>query len=159
MKKIIRLTERDLTNLVKRVIREFDYEEHRHPNIDIIERVVVTFNPGSQEVIEVAGILGESKDQEMLYFKPLSEPLIFESSDWQELLKDEEITYNQSHPHTQTAVKTLVDNIGNWMGVSFEGERFNSDIDFGKIINQDGHGLNFIGTWNCIFKTIKFDKI
>jgi hypothetical protein len=145
-----------------KIFEEFNYDEHKHDEIDIIERVVVTFNnPGSQEVIEVEGILGEDKNQEHLWFKPLSEPLIFESSDWQKLQKDKEITYNQSHPHTQTAVKTLVDNIGNgnWMGISYQGERFNSDIDFGKIINQDGKGLYFIGTRKCIFTRIKFDKI
>jgi len=159
MKKIVRLTELDLTRIVKQVIREFDYEEHRHPNINIIDRVVVTFNPGSKEVIEVEGILGESKDQEMLYFKPLSKPLVFESSNWYKLQKDEEITYNQSEPNTQRAVETLVNNIGNFMGISSEGVRFYADIDFGKVINRHGYGMNFIGNWNCMFNTIKFDKI
>jgi hypothetical protein len=159
MKKIIRLTESDLTRIVKQVIREFDYEEHRHPEIDIIERVVVTFNPGSREVVEVEGILGESKNQEMLYFKPLIEPKIFESSDPLNLETDNEISLDESHTHTQRAVETLVNNIGNWMGVSFQGERFNLDIDFGKVLNRDGFGMNFIGNWNCIFKSIKFDKI
>jgi len=159
MKKVIRLTERDLTRIVKRVINEMDYEQHKKGVYRIIERVKITFNPGSDDVIEIEGLLGETDNQEMLWFKPTSEPLIYESSNSRELITDKEISFNQSDSVTKSAARLLINNVGNWMGISSEGVRFYEEINFGENINMSGMGVNFIGNWNCLFTNIKFDKI
>jgi hypothetical protein len=57
MKKIIRLTERDLTRIVKQVIREFDYEPHKNKDLEIIDRFIISINPGSDDVIEIIRLL------------------------------------------------------------------------------------------------------
>jgi hypothetical protein len=159
MKKVIRLTERDLTRLVKRVINEMDYEQHKKGGYRIIERVIITFNPGTDDVIKVEGLLGETDNQEMLWFKPTSEPLIYESSNSRELITDKEISFNQSDSGTKSAATLLINNVGNWMGISSEGVRFYEEINFGENINMAGMGVNFIGNRNCLFMNIKFDKI
>jgi hypothetical protein len=157
MRKIVRLTESDLTRIVKRVINEMDYEQHKKGGYRIIERVIITFNPGTDDVIKVEGLLGETDDQEMLFFKPTSEPLIYESSNSQELITGKEISFNQSD--SKSAARLLINNVGNWMGISSEGVRFYEEINFGENINMAGMGVNFIGNMNCLFMNIKFDKI
>ena len=157
MRKIVRLTESDLTRIVKRVINEMDYEQHKKGVYRIIERVKITFNPGSNDVIVIEGLLGETDSQEMLFFKPTSEPLIYESSNSRELITDKEISFNQSD--SKSAARLLINNVGNWMGISSEGVRFYEEINFGENINMAGMGVNFIGNMNCLFMNIKFDTI
>jgi hypothetical protein len=144
---------------VKPLIKEFDYEKHKHPDINILQRVKITLNPGSNDVIQVEGLLGESKNQDMLYFRPLEKPVVFKSSNSTELKTDKEIPVFQSDEHTQTAVNLLRNNIDNWLELSSEGVRFYNEIKFGKNIDVYGKGLNFIGNFSCIFMNIKFERI
>jgi hypothetical protein len=144
---------------LKRFNEEFDYDEHKKDGFIINDRVIITINIGTDDVIKVEGLLAETDDQEMLYFKPTSEPLIYKSSNSQKLITDKEISFNQSAPNTQRAAKLLIDNIGNWMGISSEGVRFYKEIKFGQNINTSGGQLHFIGTWDCLFLNIKFDKV
>ena len=144
---------------VKPLIKEFDYEKHKHWDINTLERVMITFNPGSDDVIQVEGLLGESKNQDMLYFKPLVKPVVFKSSNSTELKTDEEIPVSQSDENTQTAVNSLNNNIGSWLKISSEGVRFYNEINFGENIDLHGMGVNFIGDMSCIFMDIRFDQI
>lgn len=159
MKKIIRLTESDLTRIVKRVINEIDYEDHKKDGVEIIDRVKITINPASPDVIEVEGLLGESSDREQILFKPLEEPKIYESSNSQELIKDRKISSGHANPITYKAAKLLSDNIGNWMGIASDGVRLYDEINFGENIDTSEFGLDYIGNWDCIIENIRFDKI
>jgi hypothetical protein len=151
-----RLEESYLTS--KGLLKEFDYEKHKHNQIDIIERVRITINTGTPDVIEVEGVLGESKNKEMLWFKPTGEPKIFKSSNSTQLSKDEEISYQQANQNTRTSYDVL-NNIGKWLGISSEGVRFYNEINFGKNINLNSSGLNYIGNMRCVIMNIQFDKI
>ena len=73
MKKIIRLTERDLTRIVKQVIREFDYEPHKNKDLEIIDRFIISINPGSDDVIEMEGVLARDNRDKHLMFKQLED--------------------------------------------------------------------------------------
>ena len=161
MKKIIRLTESDLTRIVRRVIKEFDYDEHKRKDIEIIDRVKLTINPGSPDVIEVEGLLGESSNQEHIWFKPLEEPKIYESSNSVKLIKDQEISISSGFvsPITRKAAELLSNNIGNWLGISSEGVRLYGEINFGENIDTRRMGLNYIGNLDLIIMNIRFDKI
>jgi len=159
MKKIIRLTERDLTRLVKQVIREFDYEPHKNKDLEIIDRFIISINPGSDDVIEMEGILARDNRDKHLMFKQLEDVKIFSSSDSRELIKDEEISLGRADDSTQNTAQFLNSIVGKWAGISSEGRQFYYEIPVGENINVSGRGANYIGNLNCVFNNIKFETI
>ena len=159
MKKIIRLTESDLTRLVRRVINEFDYEPHKDKNIEIIDRFIITINPGSDDVIEMEGVLARHINSDNLIFKPLSKVRIFSSSDSRELIKDEEISIGQADRNGQNSAEFFNGLIGRWLHIVSEGDQFRYEIPVGENINVSGMGANFIGDLRGLFMNIKFEKI
>ena len=94
-----------------------------------------------------------------LIFKPLTNTKIFKSSDSRKLLKDEEITLNQASRNTDNAVNHLNTNINNWLAIKTDYDNLVHEIRVGKIIDVARYGTSTIGGLNCIFNTIKFDKI
>ena len=58
MKRIVRLTERDLTRLVKRIIKE-----------EAEEKVRITFSVGWGDIVYI-GQLGRKPNRDLYYFKP-----------------------------------------------------------------------------------------
>jgi len=159
MARIIRLTESDLTRLVRRMINEIDYEPHKDKNIEIIDRFAITINPGSDDVIEMEGILARHINSGNLIFKQLEEVKIFSSSNSRELIKDEEISISQADDITQNTAEFLNNLVGQWTRIVSEGEPFRYEIPVGENINVSGMGTNFIGSLRCIFNNIKFEKI
>jgi len=159
MKKIIRLTERDLTRIVKQVIREFDYEPHKNKDLEIIDRFIISINPGSDDVIEMEGVLARDNRDKHLMFKQLEDVKIFSSSNSRELIKDEEIRLRQSNDGTQRTAQFLNSIVGKWAIISTEGRQFYYEIPVGENINLSGKGANYIGNLNCIFNNIKFETI
>lgn len=141
-----------------KLFEEFNYDEHKENDVQIIDRFIVSINPGTNDVLEVEGLLGRDKNQNLI-FKPLSEVKIFKSSNSRELIKDEEITLNQSDNNTDNAVNHLNKNINNWLPIKTDYDNLLHDINVGKIIQVRGVGTSMIGGLNCIFNTIKFDKI
>ena len=141
-----------------KLFEEFNYDEHKEDGVQIIDRFLVSINPGTADVIEVEGLLAKNKFDELI-FKPLSEVKIFKSSDSQKLIKDEEITSNQASPNTPSAVNYLNKNINKWLFIETNGDNLVHDINVGKIIQVGGRGASMIGGLNCIFNTIKFEKI
>jgi len=159
MKKIIRLTERDLTRLVKQVIREFDYEPHKNKDLEIIDRFIISINPGSNDVIEMEGVLARDNRDKHLMFKQLEDVKIFSSSNSQELIKDEEISLGRADDSTQNTAQFLNRIVGKWAIITSEGRPFYYEIPVGENINVSGRGANYIGNLNCIFNNIKFETI
>ena len=142
-----------------KLFEEFNYDEHKEDGVQIIDRFLVSINPGTADVLEVEGLLAQNKFDKLI-FKPLSEVKIFKSSDSRKLIKDEEITLNQASPNTSNAVNLLNDNINKWLIVKTENDHsLVSDINVGKVINIGHLGTHMIGNMNCIFNTIKFEKI
>ena len=142
-----------------KLFEEFNYDEHKEDGVQIIDRFLVSINPGTADVLEVEGLLAKNKFDKLI-FKPLSEVKIFKSSDSINLIKDEEINLNQASPNTSNAVKLLNDNINNWLDIrSGNTYDFIRDINVGEIIKVGSMGSSMIGNLNCIFNTIKFDKI
>ena len=159
MKRIIRLTERDLTRLVKQVIREFDYEPHKNKDLEIIDRFIISINPGSDDVIEMEGILARDNRDKHLMFKQLEDVKIFSSSNSRELIKDEEISLGRADDSTQNTAQFLNRIVGKWAIISSEGRQFYYEIPVGENINVSGRGANYIGNLNCVFNNIKFETI
>jgi hypothetical protein len=159
MKRIIRLTERDLTRLVKQVIREFDYEPHKNKDLEIIDRFIISINPGSDDVIEMEGILARDNRDKHLMFKQLEDVKIFSSSNSRELIKDEEISLGRADDSTQRTAQFLNRIVGKWAIISSEGRQFYYEIPVGENINVSGLGVNYIGNLNCVFNNIKFETI
>jgi len=159
MKRIIRLTERDLTILVKQVIREFDYEPHKNKDLEIIDRFIISINPGSDDVIEMEGILARDNRDKHLMFKQLEDVKIFSSSNSRELIKDEEISLGRADDSTQRTAQFLNRIVGKWAIISSEGRQFYYEIPVGENINVSGRGANYIGNLNCVFNNIKFETI
>jgi hypothetical protein len=159
MRKIIRLTESDLSRLVRRVINEFDYEPHKDKNIEIIDRFTITINPGSDDVIEMEGVLARHNNSGNLIFKPLTDVKIFLSSDSRKLKKDKEISLGQADNITQSTAQFLNNLVGQWVRIVSEGDPFRYEIPVGENINVSGMGANFIGSLRCIFNNIKFETI
>ena len=159
MKKIIRLTERDLTRIVKQVIREFDYEPHKNKDLEIIDRFIISINPGSDDVIEMEGVLARDNRDKHLMFKQLEDVKIFSSSNSQELIKDEEISLWRADDSTQDTAQFLNSMVGKWAIISSEGVQFRYEIPVGENINVKGLGVNYIGNLNCVFNNIKFETI
>jgi len=159
MKRIIRLTERDLTRLVKQVIREFDYEPHKNKDLEIIDRFIISINPGSDDVIEMEGILARDNRDKHLMFKQLEDVKIFSSSNSRELIKDEEISLGRADDSTQNTAQFLNRIVGKWAIISSEGRQFYYEIPVGENINVSGYGANYIGNLNCVFNNIKFETI
>ena len=142
-----------------KLFEEFNYDEHKEDGVQIIDRFLVSINPGTDDVLEVEGLLAKNKFDELI-FKPLSEVKIFKSSDSVKLIKDEEITLNQASPNTSNAVNHLNKNINKWLIVKTDNSGgLVSDINVGKVIQVGGKGTSMIGNLNCIFNTIKFEKI
>jgi hypothetical protein len=142
-----------------KLFEEFNYDEHKEDGVQIIDRFLVSINPGTADVLEVEGLLAKNKFDKLI-FKPLSEVKIFKSSDSSNLIKDEEINLNQASPNTSNAVKLLNDNINNWLDIrSGNTYDFIRDINVGEIIKVGSTGSSMIGNLNCIFNTIKFEKI
>jgi len=142
-----------------KLFEEFNYDEYKEDGVQIIDRFLVSINPGTADVLEVEGLLAKNKFDKLI-FKPLSEVKIFKSSDSINLIKDEEINLNQASPNTSNAVKLLNDNINNWLDIrSGNTYDFIRDINVGEIIKVGSMGSSMIGNLNCIFNTIKFDKI
>ena len=141
-----------------KLILEFDYEKHKQDGLQIIDRFVISINPGSNDVIEIEGLLARNKHQNLI-FKPLTNTKIFKSSDSRKLIKDEEITLNQASRNTDNAVNHLNTNINNWLAIKTDYGDLVHEIRVGKIIDVARYGTSTIGGLNCIFNTIKFDKI
>ena len=142
-----------------KLFEEFNYDEHKENDVQIIDRFIVSINPGTDDVLEVEGLLAKSKFDKLI-FKPLSEVKIFKSSDSRKLIKDEEITLNQASRNTPNAVNLLNDNINKWLIVKTQNDdSLVHDINVGKVIQVGDYGTSMIGNMNCIFNTIKFDKI
>ena len=141
-----------------KLFEEFNYDEHKEDDVQIIDRFLVSINPGTDDVLEVEGLLAKNKFDELI-FKPLSEVKIFKSSNSVKLIKDEEITLNQSDNNTDNAVNHLNKNINNWLPIKTDYDNLLHDINVGKIIQVRGVGTSMIGGLNCIFNTIKFEKI
>ena len=142
-----------------KLFEEFNYDEHKEDGVQIIDRFLVSINPGTADVLEVEGLLAKNKFDELI-FKPLSEVKIFKSSDSLKLIKDEEITLNQASRNTSNAVNLLNDNINKWLIVKTDNSGgLVRDINVGKVIQVGGYGTSMIGNLNCIFNTIKFEKI
>lgn len=137
---------------------EFNYDEHKEDGVQIIDRFLVSINPGTPDVLEVEALLGRNVNQ-ILIFKPLSEVKIFKSSDSVNLIKDEEINLNQASQNTQNAVSVLNNNINKWLLIKTDYDSFIKDINVGKIIKVRSWGTSMIGNYNCVFNTIKFEKI
>ena len=150
---------------VKPLITEMDYETHKEHGLKIIERVIVTFNPGSSDVVEVEGILGEKeishhhRGERGLMFKPLTNPIIYKSSDSTDLIKDDEINLRQSDPITQEAAEFLSKHKDVWLPIHTEYFSLVDEINFGEKIDLHGRGISFIGNFNCIIMDIQFDTI
>jgi hypothetical protein len=142
-----------------KLFEEFNYDEHKEDDVQIIDRFLVSINPGTDDVLEVEGLLAKNKFDELI-FKPLSEVKIFKSSDSLKLIKDEEITLNQADVNTSNAVNHLNKNINKWLIVETDNSGgLVRDINVGKVIQVGGKGTSMIGGLNCIFNTIKFEKI
>lgn len=142
-----------------KLFEEFNYDEHKEDGVQIIDRFLVSINPGTADVLEVEGLLAKNKFDELI-FKPLSEVKIFKSSNSVNLIKDEEITLNQADVNTDSAVNLLNDNINKWLIVKTDNSGgLVTDINVGKVIQVGGKGTSMIGNYNCIFNTIKFEKI
>jgi len=142
-----------------KLYEEFNYDEHKEDGVQIIDRFLVSINPGTRDVLEVEGLLAKNKF-DVLIFKPLSKVKIFKSSNSQKLIKDEEITLNQADVNTDSAVNVLNNNINKWLIVKTDNSSgLVTDINVGKIIKVGGMGTSMIGDFNCIFNTIKFEKI
>lgn len=141
-----------------KIYEEFDYDKHKENGIQIIDRFLVSINAGTDDVLEVEGLLGRNKNQNLI-FKPLSEVRIFKSSNSRQLIKDEEITLNQAANNTDNAVNHLNNNINKWLFIKTDYDNLIKDINVGKIIDVSGLGTSMIGGLRCIFNTIKFDKI
>ena len=142
-----------------KLFEEFNYDEHKEDDVQIIDRFLVSINPGTDDVLEVEGLLAKNKFDELI-FKPLSEVKIFKSSNSVKLIKDEEITLNQADVNTDNAVNLLNDNINKWLIVKTDNSGgLVRDINVGKVIQVGGKGTSMIGNLNCIFNTIKFEKI
>lgn len=140
------------------LILEFDYEKHKQEDLDIIDRFIISINPGTDDVLEVEGLLARTKHHKLV-FKPLTNTKIFKSSDSRKLLKDEEINLNQASRNTDNAVNHLNTNINNWLAIKTDYDNLVHEIRVGKIIDVARYGTSMIGGLNCIFNTIKFDKI
>lgn len=141
-----------------RLFEEFNYEQHKQEGIQIIDRFILSINPGSNDVIEVEGLLGRDNNEKLL-FKPISDSKVFLSSNSRELIKDEEISSMRSEKHTQTTVNLLNNNINKWLPIKTDYDNLISDINIGKLIDVSGKGTSFIGNLSGIFNTIKFEKI
>lgn len=153
-----KLSESDLTRLVRRMINEFDYEPHKNKNIEIIDRFVITINPGSDDVIEMEGVLARHKNDNLI-FKQLKEVKIFSSSNSRELIKDEEISLGQADRNGQNSAEFFNSVVGQWLYIVSEGDQFRYEIPVGENINVSGMGANFIGDLRGIFMNIKFETI
>ena len=67
---------------------------------------------------------------------------------------------NQASRNTPNAVNLLNDNINKWLIVKTQNDdSLVHDINVGKVIQVGDYGTSMIGNMNCIFNTIKFDKI
>lgn len=141
-----------------KIFEEFNYEQHKQEGIQIIDRFKLSINPGSNDVIEVEGLLARDNNDSLL-FKPTSESKVFLSSNSRQLIKGEEISLMRSEKHTQTTVNLLNNNINKWLPIKTDYDNLISDINVGKIIDVSGRGTSFIGNLNGIFNTIKFEKI
>lgn len=141
-----------------KLYEEFNYDEHKEDGVQIIDRFLVSINPGTRDVLEVEGLLAKNKF-DILIFKPLSKVKIFKSSDSNKLIKNEEITLNQADVNTGNAVNVLNNNINKWLIIKTGYTDFVTDINVGKVIQVGDKGASMIGNYNCIFNTIKFEKI
>lgn len=141
-----------------KIFEEFNYEQHKQEGIQIIDRFKLSINPGSNDVIEIEGLIARDNNDNLL-FKPTSDSKVFLSSNSRQLIKDEEISLMSSEKHTQTTVNLLNDNINKWLPIKTDYDNLISDINVGKIIDVSGRGTSFIGNLNGIFNTIKFEKI
>ena len=145
-----------------KLFEEFNYDEHKEDGVQIIDRFLVSINPGTSDVLEVEGLLAKNKF-DLLIFKPLSKVKIFKSSNSQKLIKDEEITLNQADVNTDSAVNVLNNNINKWLIVKTENlgdlETGSDVLTVGKVIQVGHYGTSMIGNYNCIVKTIKFQTI
>lgn len=141
-----------------KIFEEFNYEQHKQEGIQIIDRFKLSINPGSNDVIEVEGLLARDNNDNLL-FKPTSDSRVFLSSNSRHLIKGEEISLMRSETHTQTTVNLLKNNINKWLPIKTDYDNMISDINVGKIIDVSGRGTSFIGNLNGIFNTIKFEKI
>lgn len=159
MKRVIRLTESDLSRIVKQVIREFDYEPHKNEHLEIIDRFTISINPGSDDVIEMEGLLARDNRDNYLMFKQLEDVKIFSSSNSRELIKDEEIRLEQADDNTQSTAQFLNSIVKKWVIISTEGRQFDYQIPVGENINLSSRGVNYIGNLNCVFLNIKFEII
>ena len=141
-----------------KIFEEFNYDEHKQEGIQIIDRYLVSINPGSDDVIEVEGLLARDKGDNLL-FKPTGEAKVFLSSNSRQLLKDEEISLMRAEEHTKTNVNLLNSNINKWLPIKTDHDNLISEVNVGEIIDVSGRGTSFIGNLNGIFNTIKFEKI
>jgi hypothetical protein len=142
-----------------KIFEEFNYEQHKQDGVQIIDRFLVTINPGTPDVLEVECLLARNENNELM-LKPLAKVKIFQSSSSFKLIKDKEIDLSQSHRNTPSAVKVLNDNTNNWLVVSTDNSMdLVTDINVGEVIQVGGKGLSMIGNVKCIFNTIKFEKI
>ena len=141
-----------------KIFEEFNYDQHKQEGIQIIDRFKLSINPGSNDVIEVEGLLARDNNDSLL-FKPTSESKVFLSSNSRQLIKGEEISLMRSEKHTQTTVNLLNNNINKWLPIKTDYDNLISDINVGKIIDVSGRGTSFIGNLKGIFNTIKFEKI
>jgi hypothetical protein len=141
-------------------INEFDYEPHKQKNLEIIDRFLITINPGSDDVIEMEGLLARHNEgNRNLFFKLLSEVKIFSSSNSRELIKDGEISLDQADRNTQSTAEFLNEFRGRWLIISSEGETFRYEIPVGKNIDVHRMGANYIGDLRGMFNNIKFETI
>jgi hypothetical protein len=141
-----------------KIFEEFNYDQHKQEGIQIIDRFKLSINPGSNDVIEVEGLLARDNNDSLL-FKPTSESKVFLSSNSRQLIKDEEISLMRSEKHTQTTVNLLNNNINKWLPIKTDYDNLISDINVGEIIDVSTYGTSFIGNLDGIFNTIKFEKI
>jgi hypothetical protein len=81
-------------NYIK-LFEEFNYEQYKSENIEIVSRVILTLNNGKSNdyIIEVEGVLGKHKPAEsrgdnnsiLYHFKPTEYPKVFSTPDFQKL--------------------------------------------------------------------------
>ena len=130
-----------------------------HKDLEIIDRFIISINPGSDDVIEMEGILARDNRDKHLMFKQLEDVKIFSSSNSRELIKDEEISLGRADDSTQNTAQFLNSIVGKWVIISSEGRQFYYEIPVGENIDLRGRGANYIGNLNCVFNNIKFETI
>ena len=150
-------------NYIK-LFEEFNYEQYKSENIEIVSRVILTLNNGKSNdyIIEVEGVLGKHKPAEsrgdnnsiLYYFKPTEYPKVFSTPNFQKLEKGEDITEVIERSNNDKSIELFksAKDKSQWMGISIQ-----EDLDFNKVIKP--YGLSLIGTSDCLISYLHLQKI